>query len=113
MGEKRFLLRLFISVKHITANVMDESNGRIVATASTVEHAIKDAFDPRASASAIGEVLAMRLKAEGLGSGARIDAAKEIENKELHTCPKARAIVNAMRSRGLHIVLPHHDGSSP
>ncbi|KAI9122318.1 hypothetical protein K1719_007007 [Acacia pycnantha] len=107
MGEKRYLLRLFISAKHITANVMDESSCRIVATASTVEHAIKDAFDAKASASAIGEVLAMRLKTEGLGSGVHIDAAKEIQNKELHSCPKAWAIVTAMRNRGFSIVLPH------
>ncbi|XP_054802757.1 uncharacterized protein LOC129306281 [Prosopis cineraria] len=109
MGEKRYLLRLFISAKHITANVVDESSGRMVATASTVEHAIKDAFDSKASAPAIGEVLAMRLKTEGLGSGVHIHAAKEIEKKELHSCPKAWAIVNAIKSKGFKVVIPDHN----
>lgn len=39
---KRCVLRLFISLKYITANVVDRNNGRIVATPSTVEHALKD-----------------------------------------------------------------------
>ncbi|KAL3849493.1 hypothetical protein ACJIZ3_011375 [Penstemon smallii] len=38
---KRYVLRLFISLKYITANVVDINNGRIVATASTVEHSLK------------------------------------------------------------------------
>lgn len=42
---KRHVLRLFISLKCITANVVDRNNGRIVATASTVEHAIKNSLE--------------------------------------------------------------------
>ncbi|KAF7804427.1 Ribosomal protein [Senna tora] len=97
----------------MTANVVDRSNGRTVATASTVEHAIKDAFDWGRScnakaAAAIGEVLAMRLRTEGLGSGVHIDAGKEIENKGLVTCPMAWAIVNALKSRGVKIIVDDH-----
>lgn len=105
MGEtKRYMLRLFISAKHMTANVVDKSNGRTVATASTVEEAIKDAFEWGRScnakaAAAIGEVLAMRLKTEGLGSG------KEIQLKGLITSPNALAIVNALNTRGFRILI--------
>lgn len=38
---KRYVLRLFISLKYVTANVMARNHGRIVATASAVEHSIK------------------------------------------------------------------------
>ena len=42
---KRYVLRLFISFKYITAYVLDRNNGRIAATASTVEHAIKESLE--------------------------------------------------------------------
>lgn len=38
---KRYVLRLFISLKYITSNVVDINNGQIVASASTVEHTLK------------------------------------------------------------------------
>ncbi|KAK8707787.1 hypothetical protein V6N13_058839 [Hibiscus sabdariffa] len=42
---KRYVLRLFISLKYITANVVDRNNVRIVATASTIEHSIKNSLE--------------------------------------------------------------------
>ena len=87
---KRYVLRLFISIKYITANVVDRNNGRIVVTASTVEHSIKDSLECGRSCNAkaaavVGEVLAMRLRVEGLeqgqGRGIHVDLNKEIEKK--------------------------------
>ncbi|KAF5192859.1 hypothetical protein FRX31_017554 [Thalictrum thalictroides] len=40
---KRYILHLFISLKYIIANVVDRY-GQIVATMSTVEHALKEAL---------------------------------------------------------------------
>ncbi|RHN80613.1 putative ribosomal protein L18 [Medicago truncatula] len=42
---KRYVLRLFISIKYITANVVDRNSGRIVATSSTAEHDIKQSLE--------------------------------------------------------------------
>ncbi|KAF6150572.1 hypothetical protein GIB67_030373 [Kingdonia uniflora] len=87
---KRYVLRLFISLKYITANVVDRNDGSIVATASTVEHALKEAFEcgrtcNAKAAAAVGEVLAMRLKVEGLehgqGRGIHANVHKEIAKK--------------------------------
>ncbi|GAB4842920.1 hypothetical protein Ancab_012898 [Ancistrocladus abbreviatus] len=83
---KRYVLKLFISLKYITANVVDRNNGRIIATASTVEHALKSTMEcgrtcNAKAAAVVGEVLAMRLKVEGLeegqGRGIHVDVNKE------------------------------------
>nr|GMD14276.1 50S ribosomal protein L18-like isoform X4 [Ipomoea batatas] len=87
---KRYVLRLFISLKYITANVVDRNNGRIVATASSVEQSLKNSFEcgrtcNAKAAAAVGEVLAMRLKVDGLdqggGSGIHVNVNKEVEKK--------------------------------
>ncbi|CAK7332231.1 unnamed protein product [Dovyalis caffra] len=74
-----------------SANVVDRNNGRIVATASTVEHSIKNTLECARSCNAkatsvVGEVLALRLKVEGLeegqGRGIHVDLNKEIEKKD-------------------------------
>ena len=115
---KRYVLRLFISLKHITANVVDRNSGRIVATASTVVHALKDAFQcgrtcNSKAAAAVGEVLAMRLKTEGLhqgdGRGVHVDVDKEIQKRGFQSTAKVWAIVNAMKSSGVKLVLHHHE----
>uniref|UniRef100_A0A2P2K4N5 50S ribosomal protein L18 n=1 Tax=Rhizophora mucronata TaxID=61149 RepID=A0A2P2K4N5_RHIMU len=94
---KRYVLRLFISLKYITANVVDRNNGRIVASASTVEHSIKNSLECGRSCNAkaaavIGEVLAMRLKVEGLdkgqGRGFDVDINKELEKEVIKTVPR-------------------------
>ncbi|KAG8637859.1 50S ribosomal protein L18 [Manihot esculenta] len=111
---KRYVLRLFISLKYITANVVDRNNGRIVATASTVEHSIKNALECGRSCNAkaatvVGEVLAMRLKVEGLeqgqGRGIHVNLNKEIEKKGFKNQTKIWAIVNALKNNGVKVVL--------
>ena len=102
----------------MTANVVDRSNGKIMATASTVEHSIKDAFDwgkscnVKAAAAVIGEVLAMRLKTEGLGSGVYIAVEKQIEKKGPDSGPKIWAIVNALKDRGVKIIIDGNDSAT-
>ncbi|TYG77161.1 hypothetical protein ES288_D03G172600v1 [Gossypium darwinii] len=111
---KRYVLRLFVSLKYITANVVDRNNGRIVATASTVEHSIKNSLECGRSCNAkaatvVGEVLAMRLKVEGLeqgqGRGIHVDVNKEVEKKSFKNRTKVWAVVNALKNHGVKVVL--------
>lgn len=111
---KRYVLRLFFSLKYITANVVDRNNGHIVATASTVEHALKNSLECGRSCNAkaaaiIGEVLAVRLKVEGLdqgqGSGIHMDVNKEIEKKGFKNQTKVWAVVNALKNNGIKLIL--------
>ncbi|KAJ0011512.1 hypothetical protein Pint_33131 [Pistacia integerrima] len=115
---KRYVLRLFISLKYITANVLDRTNGWIVATASTVEHSIKNSLECGRSCNAkaatvVGEVLTMRLKVEGLeqGQGRRIhvNVNKEVEKKGFKNGTKIWAIVNALKNNGVKLVLDDND----
>ena len=107
---KRYVLQLFISIKYITANVVDRNNGRIVVTASTVEHSIKDSLECGRSCNAkatvvVREVLAMRLRVEGLeqgqGKGIHVDLNKEVEKKGFKNRTKIWAIVNSFRNNGV------------
>ncbi|KAI4322306.1 hypothetical protein L6164_022014 [Bauhinia variegata] len=116
---KRYVLRLFISIKYITANVVDRNNGRIVATASTVEHAIKESLECGRScnakaASVVGEVLAMRLKVEeldqGQGRGIHVNVSKEVEKKGFKNQTKVWAVVNALKNNGVKLILDDDDG---
>lgn len=115
---KRYVLRLFISLKYITANVVDRNNGRIVVSASTVEHALKDTLECGRSCNAkaaavVGEVLAMRLKVEGLEKGQErgihIDVNKEIEKKGFKNQTKIWAIVNSLKNNGVKLILDDDD----
>lgn len=115
---KRYVLRLFISLKYITANVVDRNNGRIVATASTVEHAIKNSLECGRSCNAkaatvVGEVLAMRLRVEGLeqgqGRGIHVDVNKEVEKKGFKSRTKVWAIVSALKNNGVKLILEDND----
>ncbi|KAK7821792.1 hypothetical protein CFP56_037285 [Quercus suber] len=99
-------------MKCITANVVDRNNGRIVVTASTVEHSIKDSLECGRSCNAkaaavIGEVLAMRLRVEGLeqgqGRGIHVDLNKEIEKKGFKNRTKIWPIVNSLRNNGVNL----------
>ncbi|KAI3450608.1 hypothetical protein Pfo_007273 [Paulownia fortunei] len=120
---KRYVLRLFISLKYITANVVDRNNGRIVATASTVEHSLKSTLECGRSCNAkaaavVGEVLAMRLRVEGLeqgqGRGIHVDVNKEIEKKGFKKSrTKVWAVVNALKSNGIQLILEDEDNVAP
>ncbi|WCJ23356.1 Ribosomal L18p/L5e family protein [Euphorbia peplus] len=121
---KRYILRMFISLKYITVNVVDRNNGRIVATASTVEHSIKNTLEcgrtcNAKAAAVVGEVLAMRLKVEGLeqgqGRGIHVDVNKEVEKKGFKNRTKIWAIVNGLKNNGVKNHFPkskRNDGHS-
>ncbi|PSR86566.1 50S ribosomal protein [Actinidia chinensis var. chinensis] len=115
---KRYVLRLFMSLKYIMANVVYRNNGQIIATASTVEHTLKSALECGRSCNAkaaavVGEVLAMRLEVEvleqGQGRGIRVDVNKEVEKKGLKNRTKVWAIVNALKSNGVKLMLDNDD----
>ena len=65
-------LAVFRSVGHIYAQVIDDFDGRTVASASSNEPSLKTTFSDKvrggnlAGASALGEVIAERLKAKGI-----------------------------------------------
>ncbi|KAK9691168.1 hypothetical protein RND81_09G180600 [Saponaria officinalis] len=111
---KRYALKLFMSLKYVTANVVDRNNGRIVATSSTAEHALKKTLECGRSynakaAAIVGEVLARRLKVEGLedgqGRGIHVDINKEVEKKGFKNRTKVWAVVNALKDNGVKLVL--------
>ncbi|KAK1260642.1 hypothetical protein QJS04_geneDACA002128 [Acorus gramineus] len=112
---KRYVLRIFVSLKHITANVVDRQTGRIAASASTVEAALKSAAElgrttNAKSAAAIGEVLAMRLRvSDGAGGPIHADVTKALERKGFKNRTKVWAIVNALRSHGVPLVVDDDD----
>ncbi|KAL3530520.1 hypothetical protein ACH5RR_009842 [Cinchona calisaya] len=115
---KRFVLRLFFSLKYITANVVDRNNGRIVVSASTVEHALKNTLECGRSCNAkaaatVGEVLAMRLRVEGLeqgqGKGIHVNVKKEVEKKGFKNQTKIWALVNALKNNGVKLILDDDD----
>ncbi|WJX77109.1 hypothetical protein P8452_60447 [Trifolium repens] len=118
---KWYVLRLFISIKYITANVIDRNSGRIVATSSTAEHDIKQSLECGRSCNAkaaavVWEVLARRLKVEGLnegeGRGIHVNVNKEVEKKGLKSQTKIWAVVNALKYNGVKLVLDDEDGGS-
>jgi len=120
---KRYVLRLFISIKYITANVVDRNSGRIVATSSTAEHDIKQSLECGRSCNAkaaavVGEVLARRLKVEGLnegeGRGIHVNVNKEVEKKGFKSQTKVLAVVNALKCNGVKLVHDDEDdGNNP
>lgn len=111
---KRYVLRLFMSLKYVTANVVDRNNGRIVATASTAEHSLKTTFEcgrlcNAKAAAVVGEVLARRLKVAGLedgqGRGIHVNVKKEVEKKGFKNLTKVWAVVNALKNNGVKLIL--------
>ena len=107
---KRYVLRLFISLKHITANVVDRRRGRVAATASSVEKDLKAGitcgrFCNAKAAATVGDVLALRLKVDGLAAEEiHADVAKEIHKKGFKNATKVWAIINALRSHGVNLI---------
>jgi len=54
------------SNKHITAQVIDDSTGRTLAAASTVEKDLRDSSGNKQGATAVGRLVAERAKAAGV-----------------------------------------------
>ncbi|KAL2344117.1 hypothetical protein Fmac_005402 [Flemingia macrophylla] len=118
---KRYVLRLFISLKYITANVVDRNNDRIVATSSTAEHSIKESLECGRSCNAkatgvVGEVLARRLKVvglnEGQGSGIHANLGKEVRKKGFKNQTKVWTVFNALKNNGVKLILDKDDDKS-
>ncbi|PWA50370.1 Ribosomal protein L18/L5 [Artemisia annua] len=119
---KRYVLRLFMSLKYITANVVDRNNGSIVATASTVEHSINNSLQCGSrtcnakAATLVAEVLAMRLKVEGLESGQQrgihVDVNKALEKKDFKNCTKVWAVINSLKNNGVKLILDEDNDAS-
>ncbi|KAK9691988.1 hypothetical protein RND81_09G233600 [Saponaria officinalis] len=117
---KSYKLRLFISPKFITANILDQSNGNLVAQSSTIEHALKRAFDVGRvttvkSGTIIGEVLARRVMLEALhhhrdlARGIHVDVRKEVEKKGVDDIVANSnivwAILHALKGNGVKIIV--------
>ncbi len=68
--EQRPRLAVFRSNKHISAQVIDDRAGRTVASASTVEAALRSAAatSNQAAAASVGRLVAERAKAAGVTS---------------------------------------------
>lgn len=116
---RRYVLKVYVSAKHMTANVVDWNHKRVVASASTVEKSISDAFElgkscDKKAAGCVGEVLAMRLKTEepeiGVGGGVYMDVEKEIEKKSVDTGVEVWAVVDALRKRGVKVFVDNEHG---
>ena len=93
-------LAVFRSVTHIYAQVIDDMAGRTVASASSVESALKTTFSGdvrggnRAGAEALGQVIADRLKAKGI-SRVVFDRGGNLYHGRI------RAVAEAARKAGL------------
>ncbi|WOG90932.1 hypothetical protein DCAR_0310179 [Daucus carota subsp. sativus] len=121
----QYVLKLYISVKFITANIINRATGDLIATASTVEHCIKNSFDcgrfsnPKAAA-AVGEVLAKRFRvasiSDGGGAAAReihADVNREIEKKGSEKSEMMWRVVDSLKSDGLKVVVDDESESGP
>lgn len=104
---KPYVLRLFFSHRYITANVVDRNRGHIVATASSIERELKKHFECKRTCNAkaaavVGDVLAMRIKVEGLPE-IYSNVQKEL-NKGFKNQTKIWALINSLRSHGIKII---------
>lgn len=62
-------LAVFRSTRHMVAQVIDDSTGRTIAAASTVEAELRSgATGNKAAATAVGRLVAERAKAAGIGA---------------------------------------------
>uniref|UniRef100_A0A7N2MXE7 Uncharacterized protein n=1 Tax=Quercus lobata TaxID=97700 RepID=A0A7N2MXE7_QUELO len=82
---------------------------------------LKDSFECGRSCNAkatvvVGEVLAMRLKVEGLeqgqGKGIHVNLNKEVEKKGFKNRTKIWAIANSLRNNGVKLILDDNDDST-
>ncbi len=66
--EARPRLAVFRSTKHISAQVIDDSAGRTVAAASTVQAGVADGVTGIAAATEVGRVVAERARDAGIAT---------------------------------------------
>lgn len=66
--EARPRLAVFRSAKHISAQVIDDSAGRTVAAASTVQAGVADGVTGIAAATEVGRVVAERAREAGIAT---------------------------------------------
>jgi large subunit ribosomal protein L18 len=59
-------LAVFRSLKHISAQVIDDASGKTLVAATSLEKSLKDAGPKSAEAAAVGKLLAQRAKAAGV-----------------------------------------------
>jgi large subunit ribosomal protein L18 len=59
-------LAVFRSLKHISAQVIDDSTGVTLVAATSLEKALREARPKSAEAAAVGKLLAQRAKAAGV-----------------------------------------------
>ncbi|HKB27443.1 MAG TPA: 50S ribosomal protein L18 [Candidatus Limnocylindrales bacterium] len=59
-------LAVFRSLKHISAQVIDDSSGTTLVAATSLEKALRDAGPKSAEAAAVGKLLAERARAAGV-----------------------------------------------
>ncbi len=64
-GEGRLRLSVFRSSKHISAQLIDDEKGVTVASASTLEEAVKAKSSNKEGAAAVGKLIAERAIAAG------------------------------------------------
>ncbi|KAH0746785.1 hypothetical protein KY285_008442 [Solanum tuberosum] len=68
------------------------------------------------AAAIVGEVLAMRLKVEGLdqgqGNGIHVNVNKEVEKKGFKNRTKVWAIVNGLKSNGVKLILDDNENDT-
>jgi large subunit ribosomal protein L18 len=90
-------LTVFRTHKHIYAQVIDDSTGRTLASASTMDKAIRDGMafgGNQAAAAAIGKAVAERAKAAGI-------AKVSFDRGEFRYHGRVAALANAAREAGL------------
>ena len=99
-SSERPRLSVFRSVTHIYAQVIDDLSGKTLASASTVEPAIKGTFEKGVTggnlkgAEAIGKVIAERLKERGI-TKVVFDRGGNLYHGRI------RAVADAARANGL------------
>ncbi|GLJ53896.1 hypothetical protein SUGI_1151290 [Cryptomeria japonica] len=104
---KPYVLRMFISQRYITANVVDRNRGHIVVTASSIEKELKKHFECERTSNAkaaaiVGDVLAMRIKVESIPE-IYSNIQKELD-KGFGNRNKVWALINSLRARGVKII---------